>query len=48
MDYRYIDMAHYPRKEHFAYFTGLAYPYVGLTANIDITQFWEGSVTTNG
>lgn len=45
MDYRYIDMAHYPRKAHFAYFTGLAYPYVGLTANIDITQFLEKSKT---
>lgn len=41
MDYSYIDMEHYPRKAHFAYFTGLAYPYVGLTANVDITQFWE-------
>lgn len=37
MDCRCIDMANYPRREHFAYFSGLAYPYVGMTVNVDIT-----------
>ena len=34
----YIDMEHYPRKSHFEYFSSLAYPYVGLTANVDVTN----------
>ena len=38
MTYRYIDMATYKRKSHFAYFSSMAYPYVGVTANVDITE----------
>ena len=34
----YIDMDAYPRKSHFEYFNSLAYPYVGLTANVDVTN----------
>lgn len=37
MNYRFLDMENYKRKSHFAYFNGLAYPYVGVTVNIDIT-----------
>lgn len=33
-----IDMTAYPRKEHFDYFRSLAFPYVGITANIDVTK----------
>ena len=35
---RYIDMETYPRKSHFEYFGSLAYPYVGFTANVDVTN----------
>ena len=35
---KYIDMETYPRKSHFAYFGSLAYPYVGFTANVDVTN----------
>lgn len=35
---RFIDMETYPRKSHFAYFGALAYPYVGITANVDVTN----------
>ena len=41
MNYRYIDMEAYKRKEHFEYFKSLAYPYVGVTVNVDITEFLE-------
>ena len=34
----YIDMEAYPRKSHFEYFNSLAYPYVGMTANVDVTN----------
>lgn len=38
MNYKYLDMEVYKRKNHFEYFKGLAYPYVGLTVNVDITN----------
>lgn len=42
MDYKYIDMETYKRKSHFEYFNSLAYPYVGITVNVDITGLLEG------
>lgn len=39
MNYRFLDMNTYPRKPHFDYFSAMAYPYVGLTAEVDITGF---------
>ena len=38
MAYQWIDMESFPRRKHFAYFSTLAYPYVGTTANVDITD----------
>lgn len=38
MHYQYLDMDTYKRKSHFAYFNSLAYPYIGLTVNVDITD----------
>lgn len=37
MKYSFIDMENYPRKAHFDYFNSMPNPYVGLTANVDIT-----------
>lgn len=34
---RYIDLESYPRRSHFEYFRHLAYPYVGMTAQVDVT-----------
>ena len=39
MNYKLIDMNQYNRKDHFAYFSNLAYPYVGITVNVDITDW---------
>ena len=36
-----IDLASYPRRDHFAYFSTMAYPYVGLTADVDVTPLAE-------
>ena len=33
-----IDLETYPRRSHFEYFSSLAYPYIGLTANVDVTN----------
>ena len=38
-DFHRIDMEHFARKEHFDYFRSLAYPYLGVTVNVDITDF---------
>lgn len=35
---KFIDMETYPRRSHFEYFGSLAYPYVGFTANVDVTN----------
>lgn len=34
----YIDLENYPRRSHFEYFRHLAYPYVGMTAQVDVTN----------
>ena len=38
MDYTYLNMDTYPRKAHFDYFHSLAYPYAGLTVEVDLTE----------
>lgn len=35
---KYIDLATYPRRSHFEFFKSYAYPYVGLSANVDVTN----------
>lgn len=39
MKYRYLDINTYKRRKHFEYFSHMAYPYVSVTVNIDITEF---------
>ena len=38
---RIIDWETYPRKTHFEYFHSLAYPYMGITANVEVTKLLE-------
>lgn len=37
--YVQIDQSASPRAAHYEYFRAMAYPYVGVTANVDITRF---------
>lgn len=39
MNYTYLNMDAYPRKAHFDYFRAMAYPYAGLTVEVDVTDF---------
>ena len=39
MNWTCLDMASYPRRAHFDYFRAFAYPYVGITNQVDITDF---------
>lgn len=47
MSYKYIDMETYKRKKHFEYFNSLSYPYVGVTVNVDITEFLQKTKRNN-
>ena len=38
MSFRYLDMEHYERIEHFRYFLSMPYPYAGVTVDIDVTD----------
>ncbi len=33
-----IDMENHPRKTHYEFFKAMAYPYVGMTADVDVTN----------
>lgn len=35
---RYIDLEAYPRRSHYEFFKAMAYPYVAITANVDVTN----------
>lgn len=35
---KYIDLETYPRRSHYEFFKSMAYPYMGLTANVDVTR----------
>ena len=41
MPMRIIDWEQYPRRSHFTYFQSLAYPYVGLTVQADVTDLYR-------
>ena len=34
-----IDLNNFPRRNHLEHFLSMAYPYVGVTANVDVTEF---------
>jgi len=46
-DYIKLDMDSYNRKDHFKYFSNMQYPYVGLTVNVDITEWKERMSSIN-
>ena len=35
---KYIDLETYPRRSHYEFFKAMAYPYMGMTANVDVTK----------
>ena len=45
---KYIDLENYPRRSHFEYFRHLAYPYVGLTANVEVTNLLKAAKERGG
>ena len=45
---KYIDMEQYPRRSHYEFFRSLAYPYVGFTANVDVTRLVAAAKAQHG
>ncbi len=43
-----IDMQSYPRRSHYEFFRHMAYPYVGLTANVDVTRLLKAARERSG
>lgn len=43
MSVRFLDLTRYPRYEHFQYFQTMAYPYVGLTVQADVTALRQAT-----
>ena len=41
MSFIKIDLKNYPRKSHLEYFSSLQYPYVGITADVDVTKLYD-------
>lgn len=45
---KYIDLEQYPRRSHYEFFRSLAYPYVGFTANVDVTKLVSAAKAHHG
>ena len=43
-----IDLEKYPRRSHYAFFKNMAYPYVGLTANVEVTNLVQYAKARSG
>ena len=45
---RIIDLESFPRRSHFEFFKSYAYPYVGITANVDVTNLYDSAKAKGG
>ena len=45
---KYIDLENYPRRSHYEFFKAMAYPYVGMTANVDVTDIVAAAKALGG
>lgn len=45
---KYIDLETYPRRSHYEFFKSYAYPYVGMTANADVTNLLRAAKERGG
>ena len=43
-----IDMATYPRRSHYEFFKAMAYPYMAMTANVDVTELVAAAKSLGG
>ena len=45
---KYIDLETYPRRSHYEFFKSYAYPYMGITANVDVTNLYNAAKARGG
>ena len=43
-----IDLNTYPRRSHYEFFKSYAYPYMGMTANVDVTNLYNAAKKLSG
>ena len=43
-----IDLETFPRRSHFEFFKSYAYPYMGITANVDVTNLYKAAKELGG
>ena len=44
----YIDLSTYPRRAHYEFFKNMAFPYVGVTSNVDVTGLLRKATDLGG
>lgn len=43
-----IDLSTFPRRSHYEFFKSYAYPYMGITANVDVTNLYHAAKDMGG
>ena len=44
----FIDLETFPRRSHYEFFKRYAYPYMGITANVDVTNLYNSAKAKGG
>jgi chloramphenicol O-acetyltransferase type A len=44
----FIDLETFPRRSHYEFFKSYAYPYMGITANVDVTNLYNSAKAKGG
>ena len=44
----FIDLETFPRRSHYEFFKSYAYPYMGITANVDVTNLYNAAKSIGG
>ena len=44
----FIDLETFPRRSHYEFFKSYAYPYMGITANVDVTNLYNSAKSKGG
>ena len=44
----FIDLETFPRRSHYEFFKSYAYPYMGMTANVDVTNLYNSAKAMDG
>ena len=45
---KFIDLETFPRRSHYEFFKSYAYPYMGITANVDVSSLYDSAKAMGG